>query len=75
MYSDTGDYEKSERVLFETREIQEAVMGNPIDAIWAVTYVQALPNCHNQILSPILTKGFESPKPKPKPIFSSSINK
>jgi len=75
VYSDTGDYEKSERVLFETREIQEAVMGNPIDAIWAVTYVQALPNCHNQILSPILTKGFESPKPKPKPIFSSSINK
>jgi hypothetical protein len=47
---------KAKEYYLKAREIQKAVMGNPIDAIWAVTYVQALPNCHNQILSHILTK-------------------
>jgi hypothetical protein len=76
VYSDTGDYEKAKEYYLKPLEIQKAAMGNPIDAIWAVTYVQALPNGHNQTpLTVTYKKNLNLLNPSPKPIFSISINK
>jgi len=74
VYSDTGDYEKAKEYYLKALEIQKAAMGNPIDAIWAVTYVQALPNCHNQTTH-TYKKDLNLLNPSPKPIFSITINK